>query len=86
MPQAPEPTTAPAPSNIQDAFLNCARRERWSVRIRLMDGREFEGRIRQFDRFALIVDHDGADQMIFKHAIASIAMPRAAPGGYGTLE
>jgi host factor-I protein len=42
-----------------------------------MDGRELEGRIRQFDRFAVIIDLDGTDQMIFKHAIASITMPRS---------
>ena len=49
--------------------------------IRLMDGREIEGRIRNFDRFALIVDQDGTDQMLFKHAIASIRSPRSA-GNY----
>ena len=37
---------------------------------------EFEGRIKNFDRFALIVEQDGADQMMFKHAIASIRSPR----------
>jgi host factor-I protein len=79
MPQTPEPNTAPVPGNIQDAFLNHARRERWSVRIQMMDGREIEGRICQFDRFAVIVDRDGADQMIFKHAIAAITAPRSVP-------
>ena len=86
MPQTPEPKTAPVSGNIQDAFLNHARRERWPVRIQMMDGRELEGRILQFDRFAVIVDHDGTDQMIFKHAIAAIAMPRSVPSGYGTSE
>lgn len=85
MPQTPEPRTAPAQSSIQDAFLNHARRARWPVRIQMMDGRELEGRIREFDRFAVIVDVDGTDQMIFKHAIAAIAMPRALPS-YGTSE
>jgi host factor-I protein len=79
MQQMPDTRIAPIPSNIQDGFLNHARRERWSVRIQMMDGRELEGRIRQFDRFAVIIDHDGADQMIFKHAIASISMPRSVP-------
>jgi host factor-I protein len=76
-PQMPETRTAAVLDNIQDGFLNHARRERWSVRIQLMDGRELEGRIRQFDRFAVIIDRDGTDQMIFKHAIASITMPRS---------
>jgi host factor-I protein len=80
MPQQTTDTrTASVPGNIQDGFLNHARRERWSVRIQMMDGRELEGRIRQFDRFAVIIDFDGTDQMIFKHAIASITMPRSLP-------
>jgi host factor-I protein len=70
-----------AQPNIQDAFLNFARREKLVVTIRLMDGQELEGRIRNFDRFALIVEQNGADQMLFKHAIASIRSPRSA-GNY----
>lgn len=85
MPQTPEPKPASIQGNIQDTFLNHARRERWPVRIQMMDGRELEGRIRQFDRFAVIIDHDGTDQMIFKHAIAAITMPRSVPS-YGTSE
>ena len=51
-------------------FLNYARREKLAVLIRLMDGTELEGRVKNFDRFAVIVEHSGADHMIFKHAIA----------------
>jgi host factor-I protein len=47
------------------------------VSIRLMDGTDLEGRIKNFDRFAIILDRDGTDQMIFKHAIATIRTPRA---------
>ena len=42
-----------------------------------MDGNEFDGRIKHFDRFALIVERNGADHMVFKHAIATITTPRA---------
>jgi host factor-I protein len=78
MPHTPEPRTAPAQPNIQDAFLNFARRERLSVKIHMMDGSDMEGRIKNFDRFAVIVEQDGADHMIFKHAIAAIRTPRTA--------
>ena len=61
--------------NVQDVFLNHIRRERLTVTVRMMDGSEFEGRIRNFDRFAVILDHAGADHMIFKHAIAVIRTP-----------
>ncbi len=81
MAQASEPKASAAPPNIQDAFLNHARRDRTPVRFRLLDGSEFEGRIKNFDRFAVIVERDGSDQMIFKHAIASITSPRAV-GSY----
>ena len=58
--------------NIQDVFLNGARRERLDVAIQLMDGTQFDARIKSFDRFAVVVEHDGSDQLIFKHAIVSI--------------
>ena len=58
--------------NIQDAFLNHARRDRVPVTIHLMDGRYFEARIKNFDKFVVIFDVDGRDHMAFKHAIATI--------------
>jgi host factor-I protein len=66
--------------NIQDVFLNHVRREKVTVTIRMMDGSELEGRIRSFDRFALVLDHAGADHMIFKHAIAAISTPHPVSG------
>lgn len=78
MPQATEPRpTAASQPNIQDVFLNVARRDRVDVTIVMMDGRRLEARIKNFDKFALIVDVEGADQLIFKHAIAAIETPRS---------
>jgi host factor-I protein len=76
MPQTRESRPASAQPNIQDVFLNFARREKLAVHIRLMDGSDIEGRVKNFDRFAVVVEHTGADHMIFKHAIASIRSPR----------
>ncbi len=75
----PQTTDAKAPvvPNIQDAFLNLARRDRLNVKVRLMDGSEFEARIKNFDRFAVVVEQDGADHLVFKHAIATIRVPRS---------
>ena len=64
-----------AEANIQDVFLNHVRREKLTVTVRMMDGSELEGRIKNFDRFAVVLDHAGADHMIFKHAIAAIRTP-----------
>jgi host factor-I protein len=82
MPAPADPKAAPTTPNIQDAFLNHARRDRVPVRFRLLDGSEFEGRIKNFDRFAVIVERDGTDQMIFKHAIATITAGRAVNSYY----
>ena len=66
-----------AQPNIQDVFLNYVRREKLTITIRMMDGTEIEGRIKNFDRFAVVLDQSGADQMIFKHAIAAIKTPKS---------
>jgi len=63
-------------SNVQDAFFNQARRERSRVTVRLMDGRTLRGRVRGFDRFALILQNGEGEQMIFKHAISTLSAAR----------
>ena len=63
---------------MQDVFLNSARRERLAVTVHLMTGQSFDARIKGFDRYAVIVDVDGADHLVFKHAIAFIETARAA--------
>jgi host factor-I protein len=72
--------------NIQDMFLNLARREKFSLQIRLMDGSDFEGRVKNFDKFALIIEHSGADHLVFKHAIASIRSPKALGNYFSSHE
>lgn len=67
------------PSNLQDVFLNGARRERLHVTVRLMDGTDVRGRIKSFDRYALLVEDDESDVLLFKHAVATIR-PRASAG------
>jgi host factor-I protein len=77
MAQATEPRAASAQPNIQDVFLNYARREKLNVSIHLIDGRQFDAKIKNFDRFAVIVEVDGTDHLVFKHAIATIATQRS---------
>jgi host factor-I protein len=67
----------PAQPNIQDVFLNYLRREKLAVTIRMMDGSEIEGRVKNFDRFALVLEQGGTDHLVFKHAIAVIKTPKA---------
>ena len=73
-----------AQPNIQDVFLNYARRERLPVVLHLLDGRSFEARIKNFDRFAIIIETGGADQLIFKHAIATINSQRSVANYFST--
>ena len=85
MAQVSEPRTSSAQPNIQDTFLNYARRDRVAVVMHLMDGRRLDAVIKSFDRFAVIVDIDGADHLVFKHAIATIETPRTM-ASYGSSD
>ncbi len=60
--------------NIQDSFLNQARRDRTAVEVHLIDGSDIEGKITAFDNFTLIITDDEKPQqyLIYKHAIATI--------------
>jgi host factor-I protein len=78
------PSSSSAQPNIQDVFLNFARRDRLSVNIRLMDGRSLEARIKNFDKFAVVVEVDGHDQLVFKHAIATIETSRSVANYFAT--
>ena len=62
--------------NIQDAFLNSARRERVLVAINLMNGSTLSGKIKSFDKFSVLLDVSGQDFLIFKHAISTISPDR----------
>jgi len=62
--------------NLQDQFLNQARREQMNVTLFLMNGFQLRGVIRGFDPFVVIVDSEGRQQMIYKHAISTVAPAR----------
>ena len=62
--------------NLQDAFLNCIRREKIPVTLFLMNGFQLRGVVRSFDSFVVLIDADGRQQMIYKHAISTVAPAR----------
>jgi host factor-I protein len=64
------------PQNIQDGFLNSARKEKTLVTIYLLSGVKLTGRIRSFDKYSVILESNSGEQMIFKHAIATVVLPR----------
>lgn len=63
-------------TNYQDQFLAAARRERCAVTLFLMNGFQMKGVIRGFDNFVVLVESEGRTQMIFKHAISTVAPQR----------
>jgi host factor-I protein len=63
--------------NIQDSFLNTARKERLNVTIYLLSGVKLTGRIRSFDKYSVVLEANGQEQLIFKHAISTVVIGRA---------
>lgn len=62
--------------NLQDTFLNLARKERNVVTIYLVNGFQFKGIVKGFDNYIVILDCDGKQQLVYKHAISTIAPTR----------
>ena len=62
--------------NLQYAFLNYIRREKIPVTLFLMNGFQLRGVVRSFDSFVVLIDADGRQQMIYKHAISTVAPAR----------
>ncbi len=69
------------PQNIQDGFLNSARKEKTLVTIYLLSGIKLSGRIRSFDKYSVVLESSSGEQLIFKHAISTVVLPRSSPAG-----
>ena len=66
-------------NNLQDIFLTQARRERRNVTMFLMNGFQMRGFITGFDAFTVVLNSDGKQQIIYKHAISTIVPERPVP-------
>jgi host factor-I protein len=77
--------------NIQEAFLNNARKDKTFLTIYLMSGVKLSGRIKSFDKYSVILEASNQEQLIFKHAISTVVIsksahssgPHAGPGAPG---
>ncbi len=58
--------------NLQDIFLNQVRKEHIAVTIYLTNGFQLKGMVKGFDNFTVVLDSDGKQQMVYKHAISTI--------------
>ena len=65
------------PVNIQNSFFNQARKDRAKVVVYLANGTKLVGRIKSFDKFTVILESGNGEQMIFKHAISTVAAHRS---------
>ncbi len=59
--------------NLQDAFLNQVRKESIPVTIFLINGFQLKGMVRGFDNFTVILESDGRQLMVYKHAISTVS-------------
>ena len=59
--------------NLQDAFLNQVRKEKLLVTVYLVNGFQIRGLVKGFDNFTVVVELDGKQQLVYKHAISTVA-------------
>ena len=59
-------------NNLQDFFLNQARKDGVPVVVHLINGFQIKGIVKGFDNFTVIIDSMGKQQLIYKHAISTI--------------
>ena len=62
--------------NIQDSFLNNARKEKGLITIYLLSGVKLSGSIKSFDKYSLVLETNNQEQLIFKHAISTVVTTR----------
>lgn len=67
----------PKTNDLQDLFLSRARRAQEPVTMFLMNGFQMRGKITGFDSFVVVLDTDGKQQIIYKHAISTVVPARA---------
>jgi len=66
------------PINVQDGFFYQLRKDNTPVEVMLLSEKRRIGRIRRFDKYAVVLEVDGREEMIYKHAIASVAIVGSA--------
>lgn len=70
--------------NIQEAFLNNARKDKTFLTIYLMSGVKLSGRIKSFDKYSVVLETNNQEQLIFKHAISTVVVSKPFHGGSGS--
>lgn len=58
--------------NLQDNFLNQIRKENLLATVFLVNGYQIKGNIRSFDNFTILLEVDGKQQLVYKHAVSTV--------------
>jgi len=67
--------------NIQEVFLNNARKDKTFLTIYLMSGVKLSGRIKSFDKYSVVLETNNQEQLIFKHAISTVVVSKPFHAG-----
>ena len=62
--------------NLQDGFLNHVRKENIPVTVYLVNGYQLKGQIKGFDNFTVVLENEGKQQLVYKHALSTITPMR----------
>ncbi|GEL75796.1 RNA chaperone Hfq [Tenuibacillus multivorans] len=60
-------------TNVQDTYLNKLRKEKVPLTVFLTNGFQLRGVLKSFDNFTILIETEGRQQLIFKHAISTFA-------------
>jgi len=72
--------------NIQDSFLNNARKDKVVLTIYLMSGVKLSGRIKSFDKYSLVLETNNQEQLIFKHAVSTVVTQKSSHSYSSTVQ
>lgn len=59
--------------NLQDVFLNQAKKERVAVTVYLVNGVQLKGMVKGFDNFTIFLENEGKLQLVYKHAVTTVS-------------
>ncbi|MHB0884549.1 MAG: RNA chaperone Hfq [Bacillota bacterium] len=65
-----------SPINLQDAFLNQVRKDNVPITMYLVNGVQLKGMVKGFDNFTVILESDGKQSLVYKHAVSTITPAR----------
>ena len=72
--------------NIQESFLNNARKDKSIIQIYLLSGVKLSGRIKSFDKYSLVLETNNQEQLIFKHAVSTVVTVRSGHSYSGSSQ